>query len=69
MENYTIIRLGHQGDGIAEGPVFAPLTLPGEEITGVRDGQKLTDVRIVTPSDQRVAAPCKHYKALSLIHI
>lgn len=63
MENYTIIRLGHQGDGIAEGPVFAPLTLPGEEVTGVRDGQKLTDVRIVTPSDQRVAAPCKHYKA------
>lgn len=63
MTEHAIIRLGHQGDGIAEGPVFAPLTLPGEVVSGTLDGQKLTDIRIVTPSDHRVAAPCKHYKS------
>lgn len=63
MTEHTILRLGHQGDGIAEGPVFAPLTLPGEVVTGTLDGAKLTDVRIVTPSADRVAAPCKHYKS------
>jgi len=46
--DYTIERLGHQGDGIAEGPVYAPLTLPGEVVSGTLEGQKLTDVRIVT---------------------
>ncbi|WP_319825218.1 class I SAM-dependent RNA methyltransferase [Thalassovita sp.] len=63
MAEFTIKRLGHQGDGIADGPVYAPLTLPGELVTGTLDGQKLTDVRIVTPSEHRVAAPCRHYKA------
>lgn len=63
MTEYSIKRLGHQGDGIAEGPVFAPLTLPGEVVTGQLDGQKLTDIRIVQPSDQRVAAPCRHFKS------
>ena len=36
MTEYKIIRLGHQGDGIADGPVFAPMTLPGEVVTGTR---------------------------------
>ena len=62
MEEFTIIRMGHQGDGIAAGPVFAPVTLPGERVTGRLDGQALRDVRIITPSDQRVAAPCLHFK-------
>ena len=30
MSEFTIKRLGHQGDGIADGPVYAPLTLPIE---------------------------------------
>jgi 23S rRNA (uracil1939-C5)-methyltransferase len=63
MTEHRIIRLGHQGDGIAEGPVFAPLTLPGEVVTGTRIGDRLTDIRIVTSSPHRVAPPCRHYKA------
>ena len=55
MTEFTIKRLGHQGDGIADGPVYAPLTLPTEVVTGTLDQQTLRDVRIVTP--------------LSLIHI
>ena len=62
MERHHIEKLGHQGDGIAQGPVFAPLTLPGEVVEGVRDGDRLTDVRIVTPSSLRVAPPCPHFK-------
>ncbi len=63
MDEFTIERLGHHGDGIAAGPVFAPGTLPGERVSGVLDGQTLRDVRILEPSDQRVSPPCRHFKA------
>jgi len=53
----TIARLGHHGDGIAAGPVFVPLSLPGEEVEGTPDGDRLTDPRILRPSPHRVAAP------------
>lgn len=62
-QQYTIARLGHQGDGIADGPIFAPRTLPGEVVIGNIDGQQLTDIRIETPSGDRVKPPCRHYKA------
>lgn len=60
---FTIDRLGHLGDGIAAGPegaVFAPGTLPGEEVEGILDGDRLTEVRIITPSPDRVKPPCAH---------
>lgn len=59
---HIINRLGHQGDGIADGPVYAPRTLPGEVVSGVLDGTQLNDIRIVTPSSDRVQPPCRHYK-------
>lgn len=63
MTEYLIERLGHQGDGIAAGPVFAPRCLPGERVSGDLDGQRLSNVRIVEPSGQRRSAPCRHYKS------
>lgn len=64
MQTEIIIeRLGHQGDGIAPGPVFAARTLPGETVTGELDGSHLRDIRIVTPSVDRVQPPCRHYKS------
>lgn len=60
---WTIRRLGHLGDGIAEGPVYAPMTLPGEVVSGVLDAGRLRDVRIMSPSDQRVRPPCRHFKS------
>jgi 23S rRNA (uracil1939-C5)-methyltransferase len=59
----TIARLGHHGDGIAEGPVFVPLTLPGETVEGTVEGDRMAEPRILRPSADRVAAPCSHFKA------
>jgi 23S rRNA (uracil1939-C5)-methyltransferase len=67
MTQFTISRLGHLGDGIVHSddaaPLFAPRTLPGEIVTATPKGDRLTDIRIVTPSDHRVKAPCPHYNA------
>ncbi len=63
MTEYTITRLGIYGDGIAEGPIFAPMTLPGEVVTGTLEGATLSDIKIVTPSEDRVAAPCRHFRS------
>ncbi len=63
MTEYVIERLGHLGDGIARGPIFAPLTLPGEVVEGVLDGDTLHDIRILTPSSDRVRPMCSHFKA------
>lgn len=63
MDSYLIERLGHQGDGIAEGPIFVPRTLPGEQVQGIRNGDRLSDVKILEPSEMRVSPPCRHYKS------
>ena len=61
----TIDRLGHLGDGIAQGPlgaIFVPGILPGEEVEGELQGDQLADFRIVKPSVNRVKPPCSHAK-------
>ncbi|MDF1854977.1 class I SAM-dependent RNA methyltransferase [Pseudooceanicola sp.] len=63
MGDYLIERLGHQGDGIARGPIYVPLTLPGETVSGERDGERLKEMRIITPSQDRVQAPCRHFRS------
>jgi 23S rRNA (uracil1939-C5)-methyltransferase len=57
----TIGRLGHRGDGVADGPVYVPLTLPGEAVEGTVEGSRMAAPRVVTPSPDRVRAPCPHY--------
>jgi 23S rRNA (uracil1939-C5)-methyltransferase len=59
----TIERLGHEGDGVAAGPVFVPRTLPGEVVEAEPAAGRSMDVRVVTPSPHRVAPPCPHYRA------
>jgi len=56
-----ITRLGTRGDGVAEGPLFAPRTLPGEEVSGTPEADVLRDIRILTPSPERVGPPCRHF--------
>jgi 23S rRNA (uracil1939-C5)-methyltransferase len=56
-----IERVGGQGDGIGAGPVFAPLTLPGERVLAavVGDRADLTDV--LEPSLDRISPPCPYF--------
>ncbi|MGB8815387.1 MAG: class I SAM-dependent RNA methyltransferase [Paracoccaceae bacterium] len=59
----VIERLGHLGDAISQGPsgqVYVSQMLPGEEVEGTLVGDRLTDVRILVPSPDRVKAPCVH---------
>jgi 23S rRNA (uracil1939-C5)-methyltransferase len=62
----TIEKLGHLGDGIAQGPhhpVYIPQTLPGEVVEGEIEGERLTGMRIATPSPERVKPPCPHARS------
>ena len=63
MAEFRINRLGLHGDGIADGPLYAPLTLPGEVVEAEVDRSALTNIKITEPSSERVAAPCRHFKA------
>lgn len=63
MTTVTIERLGQHGDGVAPGPIFVPLALPGEVVSGTQNGTALTDIRIDTPSADRVSPPCPHFRS------
>ena len=52
-------HLTHQGMGRTTEGKFVPRVLPGEEIELLED----SSARIVTPSPDRVAPPCRHYKS------
>jgi 23S rRNA (uracil1939-C5)-methyltransferase len=62
-----IARLGHRGDGVADGPdgpIYVPGTLPGEtveveEVAGHPDRRRLLQVE--RPSPQRIAPICPHF--------
>ena len=74
MTRWSIERLGRKGDGVAisgDLRALAPLVLPGEVIEGEEVDGRIGDLRIVTPSDQRVRPACGHYRACggcSLMH-
>ena len=55
VEGLTHLGLGKLDDGRS----LVPRVLPGEEVAVAQDGA----VRIVTPSADRVAAPCRHFKS------
>lgn len=63
MSLHRVSRLGHLGDGITEGGLFAPFTLPGEEIEGEAIAGRIDTPRILTPSTDRVKPPCPHFRA------
>lgn len=60
-----IASLGAQADGVAEtpkGPLYVPYVLPGERVLVVPEGEGRAGLlKIVAPSPQRVAAPCRHF--------
>lgn len=56
-----IERVGAQGDGIAPGPVFAPLTLPGERVRAKVEGGRAEVLELLSESPERVAPVSPHY--------
>lgn len=60
MIEISIARLGLDGSGIA-GRLHVPGALPGEVWTGVDNGNRLEDARLVSPAKERVIAPCQHF--------
>jgi 23S rRNA (uracil1939-C5)-methyltransferase len=60
-QSYEIERLGHLGDGITADGLKAPQALPGETVTGDLVDDRLDNIKIVTPSSDRIKAPCPVY--------
>jgi 23S rRNA (uracil1939-C5)-methyltransferase len=60
-QTLTVEALGAQGDGIAPGPVFIPLTLAGETVGARVAGGRGDLIEILSPSPERVTPPCPHF--------
>lgn len=58
MTDVVIERLNVRGEGVAEGCPPVPRVLPGETVSVSAE-----KTQIVTPSADRVAPPCRHYRA------
>ena len=64
LTTLTILRLGAQGDGVAEHEgrqVFVPFALPGEVVEAELDGDRARLMSIVTADPARMPARCSHY--------
>ena len=54
-------RIGAQGDGMADGPVFVPLTLPGERVRARVEGERGELLEVLRASPERIAPVSPHY--------
>ena len=61
MQDFRIDSIGAKGDGVAAGPLYAPLTLPGERVRAERQGDRAEVEAILAPSPDRVTPPCPHF--------
>jgi 23S rRNA (uracil1939-C5)-methyltransferase len=58
-----IESVGAQGDGVAAGPIFIPLTLPGERVRVTVHKDRGDLEAVLTASPDRVTPPCPHFGA------
>ena len=56
-----IRAVGALGDGLADGGVFAPLTLPGERVVARIENGRADVAEWLKTSPDRVAPPCPHF--------
>ena len=61
LQTLRIETVGAQGDGLAAGPVYVPLTLPGELVSASVSGDRAEMAEVLEPSPDRVAPPCPHF--------
>jgi 23S rRNA (uracil1939-C5)-methyltransferase len=57
----AIGSIGAEGDGVAPGPVFTPLTLPGEQVRASVAGERAELIEVLAVSPDRVTPPCPHF--------
>lgn len=63
-EIVEILKIGHEGDGIAEidgEAVYIPFTLAGEKVRIERNGNKGTLLELIEAEAERVAPICPHF--------
>lgn len=60
-QRLTISRVGWRGEGIAEGPVFVPCTLPGEVVTAEVQQDRGRLISVEEASPERIAPFCPHF--------
>ena len=58
-----IDHVGAQGDGVAPGPIYVPMTLPGERVSALAAGDRAELQAVLTSSPERVTPPCPHFSA------
>jgi len=58
-----IEKVGAQGDGVAPGPVFVPLTLPGERVSARVEKGRGELAMVLRPSTERILPVCPHFGA------
>jgi 23S rRNA (uracil1939-C5)-methyltransferase len=61
VRELLITGMGGEGDGVADGPVFTPFTLPGERVRAAGAGDRPDLVEVLEASAERVAPPCPHF--------
>ncbi len=61
QDDISITAVGAQGDGLAPGPLFVPLTLGGERVRVRREGQRAELLEVLQASPDRVVPPCPHF--------
>lgn len=62
-EELRIVQVGGEGDGVADGPVFVPFSLPGEGVLAKGSGERRELVQVLEASPDRVEPPCPHFFA------
>ena len=63
QDDISITAVGAQGDGLAPGPLFVPLTLGGEQVRVRREGHRAELLEVLRASPDRVTPPCPHFGA------
>ena len=63
LRELEILRVGAQGDGVAEGPVYAPFTLPGERVLAKVQAGRGELLEVLAASAERQTPPCPHFLA------
>lgn len=61
LRELEILRVGAQGDGVAEGPVYVPFTLPGERVLAKVQAGRGELAELLTASAERQTPPCPHF--------